>query len=181
MTNLLTLLSFTPLKTLYIVRHAKSSWKDHSLSDIDRPLNERGKNDILETAHRLGQEGTKPGLLLASPAVRARETAKVLANKLMEDTSDFITMDDLYLPGPGTLTALVRTLDNRFDTVMIVGHEPSLSTFINQFLTAPLGEVVTSSVTMLRFETATWQNIGKSTFVEGHHRNRHNWQGTALR
>lgn len=169
------------MKTLYIVRHAKSSWKDPGFNDIERPLNERGKNDIREAAQRLEQEGVKPDLVLTSPAVRAYDTAKVLANKLMEDNSHLLVEDDLYLPDPRTLQARVRNLGDRFDTVMLVGHEPSLSALISHFLTKPLEEVVTSSVTMLQFETQTWKDIDKTTLVKGHHRNRHNWKGETLR
>jgi len=168
------------LKTLYIVRHAKSSWKDINLGDMERPLKKRGKEDIRHAASLLRDEGVKPNLVLASPAIRTYETAKVLVNKLDVDRSNFRVEDKLYMPDFPSILKVVLYLDNGADTVMIVGHEPSLSALINYFLQHPIEGVVTSSVTMLRFHTADWKEIGTVNLEEAYHRNRHDWKGYSL-
>jgi phosphohistidine phosphatase len=84
------------MKTLFLVRHAKSSWDDPALPDQDRPLNDRGKRDTPKMAERLAKRDVKPDLILSSPAMRALMTAEIIANKLDYKRKDIVVDDRLY-------------------------------------------------------------------------------------
>ncbi len=165
------------MKTLYIVRHAKSSWNDISLSDMDRPLKKRGKSDAKTIADILRKEGVKPDMFLTSPALRAYDTAQIFAEQMHIPSSQVQVKDKLYLPDFPTILKLALYLDNAWDTVFLFGHEPSLSAFINYFIQNPLDKVVTSSVTKMAFDTDTWKDLASSTLHSAFHRNRHDWDG----
>ena len=169
------------MKTLYVVRHAKSSWKDINLNDIDRPLKKRGKSDAKEIAQILRKEDAEPDMFLTSPAVRAYDTARIFADQLKVPGAQVKVLDKLYLPDFPTMLKLVLYLDDAWDTVFIFGHEPSLSAFINYFIQNPLEKVVTSSVTRMQFDTNTWKDVASSTLTSSFHRNRHDWEGFELK
>lgn len=169
------------MKTLYAVRHAKSSWKDINLNDIDRPLKKRGKTDAQEIAQILRKEGVKPDMFLTSPALRAYDTARIFAEQLMVSSDQISVLDKLYLPDFPTMLKLALYMDDRWDTVFVFGHEPSLSAFINYFIQHPLEKVITSSVTRMEFDTKTWKDLAASTLQSAFHRNRHDWEGFELK
>src|SRR5687768_6122328 len=85
------------MKTLILVRHAKSSWDTPGLSDFDRPLNERGKKDAPEMAERLKEKGLKPDVFVSSPAKRARRTARFFAEAFGVEKGDIVLVEDLYM------------------------------------------------------------------------------------
>ena len=113
-----------PKKTLYIARHAKSSWDDASLSDFERPLNKRGKRDAPFMAEKLKELGVKPDLILSSPAQRAKTTAKhyheALGSKLEFD-------ERIYEASLMSLIYLIQEQFEKVDSLMIVGHNPGLT------------------------------------------------------
>jgi phosphohistidine phosphatase len=84
------------MKKLYLVRHAKSSWEDSSLDDIDRPLNGRGKNNAPEMGERLKKQGILPDLLISSPAKRAMSTAKKIAERVGYSKKEILIDENLY-------------------------------------------------------------------------------------
>lgn len=169
------------MKTIYIIRHAKSSWKDINISDMDRPLKKRGRSDSKEIATKLLEEGVKPDVIYTSPALRAYDTAKVFTKYMKLSENDIQVMDKLYLPDFGTLLKTVLYLNNDLNCVFIFGHEPSLSTFVNYFIEKPLEKLVTSSVTKMEFDTDTWKDVAATTLKSAFHRNRHDWDGFELK
>ena len=84
------------MKTLFLIRHAKSSWDDTALPDKDRPLNDRGKRDAPKMGKRLAKRDVKPDLILSSPAKRALTTAEIIAKKLDYKLKDIVVDDRLY-------------------------------------------------------------------------------------
>lgn len=168
------------MKSLYIVRHAKSNWSDLNLDDLDRPLKRRGKTDAKNIATLMHAEGIAPDTLLTSPALRAYDTAQIFRKHLKASEDSLKVMDALYLPDFPTLLKLALYLNDEHSSVFIFGHEPSLSTFINYFVPRPLDKVVTASVTRLDFETETWKDLATTTLKSAFHRNRHDWDGYAL-
>src|SRR5687768_14584593 len=107
------------MKTLFILRHAKSSWDDPDLADFDRPLNERGKTTAPFMGRVMEGEGFVPGVLLSSPAVRARETARLVKEGAGFDIE--IRHDErIYEASPQTLRQTAASIDDRFDSAMIV-------------------------------------------------------------
>jgi len=106
------------MKTLTILRHAKSSWKDSSLSDRDRPLNKRGKRDAPIMALRIHQSGIRPSLILSSPAVRAWKTAKIVAQEISYP-NEFLQRDErLYHAGVRRIIDVLSEQDVAFNSIL---------------------------------------------------------------
>ena len=121
------------MKTLTILRHAKSSWKDSSLSDHDRPLNTRGERDAPIMAERIQQAGIRPSLILSSPAVRAWTTAKVLAKDISYPTEFLQRHERLYHAGVRRIIEVLSEQDVGFNSILIVGHNPANSAPLTDF------------------------------------------------
>jgi len=117
-------------KTLYLLRHAKSSWKDLTLSDFDRPLNKRGKRDVPLMAEKMEERGISPDSIMSSPARRAKKTAKLFSNVL---GSPLYLVPKLYEGNTEEMLWIIEKTFETQDEVMIVGHNPEL-TFLNDLL-----------------------------------------------
>jgi phosphohistidine phosphatase len=152
------------MKTLLVLRHAKSSWKDPGLEDHDRPLNKRGK----KTAPRMGKlvrsEGLVPDLIISSSAVRARTTAEVVAEK--SKCRCRILLDDrLYLAGPAEMIGVLREIeDESVSRLMIVGHNPGQENLIRE-LTGRDERFPTAALARIELPIETWKDLDLS--VEG--------------
>ena len=118
------------MKKLFVIRHAKSSWKDESLNDFDRPLNKRGKLDAPLMAKKLKKMGIKPDIILASPALRTKTTAQIIASELK--SSKLIRYDEeLYEADAQTLMNKIKDIGSNHETIFLVGHNPGLNDFLN--------------------------------------------------
>jgi len=115
------------MKTLFLVRHAKSSRDDPSLPDRERPLDDRGKRDAPKMGKRLAKRDAKLDLLVSSPALRALTTAKLIADEMGYKRNDIVVDDRLYASSPDDLLAVIRALDNKLGRVMLVGHNPEFT------------------------------------------------------
>lgn len=115
------------MKKLILLRHAKSSWKDTSLDDHDRPLNARGNAAAPVIGKWLADRGHRPDIVLCSSSVRTRETAEKLATT-MPSLPDPVIEEGLYHAAPGTMLTRLRELPATCQTAMIIGHQPGLST-----------------------------------------------------
>src|SRR3954470_257757 len=104
------------MKTLIVVRHAKSSWSDSSKDDHDRPLNSRGKKDAPEMAKRLRKRDIKVDLFVSSTALRARTTAQYFADEYDVSKKDIVLEEKLYLASGGAYYKVLSMLDNKYDT-----------------------------------------------------------------
>jgi phosphohistidine phosphatase len=144
------------MKTLTILRHLKSSWKDKDLPDIERPLNRRGKEDAPVMATRIREAGIRPSLILSSPAHRAWTTAKVIAREISYPAEFLQREAELYLADVDTLLELLERQDNKFNSIMIVGHNPGLTEFANYLLPNLTDNIPTGGVVSLNIETDDW-------------------------
>src|SRR4051794_25222051 len=117
------------MKTLILVRHAKSSWAQAGLSDFERPLNERGKKDAPEMAQRLKEKDIEIDQFVSSPARRAKKTAKLFAEELNKDKDDIKLVDDLYLATQSAFSSAVEQLDDKYETVALFSHNPGITEF----------------------------------------------------
>jgi phosphohistidine phosphatase len=115
------------MKTLFLVRHAKSSWDDPALPDKDRPLNDRGKRDAPKMGERLAKRDVRPDLILSSPAMRALTTAQIIAKKLDYKRKDIVVDDRLYGVEPDDLLDVIHKLGDKLERVMLFGHNPELT------------------------------------------------------
>lgn len=146
-------------RTLYLVRHAKSSWDDPGLADIDRPLNGRGRRASPEMGRRMAAQGHHPELIISSPANRARTTARNIARELDIDEGSIRIDDELYFAGAsGMLKALGRA-DDEAQSVMLVGHNPSMTDLMNQLSGAGVYNMPTCAIAIIGLNMDTWSDI----------------------
>ncbi|MRG59353.1 hypothetical protein GE115_05630 [Agromyces sp. CFH 90414] len=115
------------MKTLYLVRHAKSDWDDPALDDHERPLNERGRRDAPAMGRRLAERGAAPALIVTSTAIRARTTADALAAELGIPDDRFLVEPRLYAASGRSILAIAADLPRSVDSAMLVGHNPGMS------------------------------------------------------
>ena len=119
------------MKTLLIVRHAKSSWDSADISDIDRPLNDRGKRDAPAMAQRLIKAGVRIDRFVSSPARRARNTAEHFAHTYGRKEKEIRQIPELYNATVPVFQEVVGALDDGDDTVAIFSHNPGITAFVN--------------------------------------------------
>ena len=144
------------MKTLTLVRHAKSSWKDASLRDRERPLNKRGNRDAPVMAQRIAAAGIRPSLIISSPAVRAWTTAKVVAKELGYPREFLQKEDDLYLASLDSLLDVVAAQEAGFNNLMLFGHNPGLTDFANYLSPGLTNNVPTTGVVCVNFDCDDW-------------------------
>lgn len=145
------------MKTLFVLRHAKSSWDDSSLADFDRPLNNRGKNAAPFMGGIMAERDLVPDVILSSPAVRARETAS-LVKKAGKLDAELLFEERIYEASPQTLKQVVAGIDDEFRSVMIVGHNPGMEGFI-RLLTGRLEAMPTAALAIIDLDIARWKDL----------------------
>jgi len=155
------------MRTLCFVRHAKSSWDDPSLPDIDRPLSSRGKRDAPAMAGRVKELNILPELIVTSPARRAKKTAKYFKKTFDLGASAFVEDLSLYDASPDDIVAVVRHLDNAKRTVFIFGHNPTLTFLANRFPGVRIDNVPTCGIFQIKTLVASWDQWSPevSTFI----------------
>ena len=151
------------MKTLLLVRHAKSSWKDDSLPDHDRPLNKRGKRDVPEMGRRLADLVGTPDLIVSSPARRALATARIIAEETGYPVDGIREDERIYQAGQAEILDVLRGLDDVQDRVFLIGHNPGLTDLVNQLSEPPVDNVPTCGVVELRLAAERWADIARET------------------
>lgn len=147
------------MKQLLICRHAKSSWKNPELADIARPLNRRGKRNAPFMGERLAARGMMPELILSSPAKRARKTAVRLCRG-MKAPADLIQINDtLYDSDVPGLLELISTIDDCYDRVMLIGHNPEFTNLVNHLVPVEINNVPTCGIVAFSLPVNSWQNV----------------------
>lgn len=144
------------MKTLFLIRHAKSSWKDPFLDDIDRPLNKRGKRDAPFMAKLLQGKGIRPDRLISSPARRARVTAEYFAKAFELPKTSIEIRDDVYEASPEEIHKLIRALPEDEQTVLLFGHNPTFTAVANYFSEEYIANVPTCGIVQLQARTDSW-------------------------
>ncbi len=152
------------VKTLYIVRHAKSSWDDFELSDHDRPLLPIGVKKTKKIVSFLVSKELEPDLLISSSAVRAYETAKLIAEGIGYDSDKIVKSKALYHAGVDEIYDELFSVDNNVDSVMLFGHNPTLTYFANIFIRREIDNLPTSGVVSVEFKTNSWEMIANAKF-----------------
>lgn len=168
------------MKTIILVRHAKSSWKNLAINDIERPLKKRGKIDALKLANFLKKEELGIDVIYSSPAFRAFDTSKILMDELKLSERALVVVDKLYLPSFSDLLKFVLYLDDKIQTIAITGHEPSLLIFIQYFLQNSPKKLSTSSSTTLVFDTKHWRSISSVNLIKASYRGRNDFDSNRL-
>lgn len=149
------------MKQLLICRHAKSSWKDVDLADIDRPLNKRGKMNAPEMGKRLQQRSLQPDIIVSSPARRAFATAARIAVELDIPKKKIQIEDTVYDSYPAKLVEVVQGFDDVYDRVMIVGHNPEITVLANLLGSLHIDNIPTGGIVALDFEVSSWKDVAE--------------------
>jgi phosphohistidine phosphatase len=158
-----------PMRTLYLLRHAKSSWSDSTLADRERPLAPRGRRDAKRMSEHLVRSGVEPGLVLCSPAVRTRETLERLGGALGSPVSVQYA-EELYAASWTDLLERLHDVPETVASVMLIGHNPGLEDLALALASSgpelarleakfPTGALATLTA------TATWQELSEGDAV----------------
>ena len=145
------------MKTLLIMRHAKSSWNYPERSDYDRPLNARGKRDAPSMGKHLRQEELIPDRILTSSAKRARKTASKVA-KACGYTGKVKKLDALYDTVPGVYFEVLQTLLDKYQRVMVCGHNPTMEQLVNH-LTEDIKRMPTAALAHIELPIQHWKAL----------------------
>lgn len=150
------------MKTLLVLRHAKSSWNDGALADHDRPLNERGERDAPRMGNLLRQQRLTPDVIISSDAVRARMTAEAVA-EAARYAGEIRLEPLLYGAAPDDILVVLRAApDSNAATVMIVGHNPGLEALVGQ-LTGERQDLPTAALAQIDLPIDRWRDLDEST------------------
>ncbi|MGI4734355.1 MAG: SixA phosphatase family protein [Janthinobacterium lividum] len=151
------------MKTLYLMRHAKSSWSFDELTDQERPLNDRGRDDAPHIGQALAKRQIELDLLVSSPAVRALSTATLVARELKYPHDKIQVEPGIYQADLETMLAIIRKLPDGAGSVLLTGHNPTFTDVVNYLSPSPLSsEMPTAAVMCLRFQVDHWAAVAKA-------------------
>lgn len=151
------------MKTLYLIRHAKSDWSNQSLDDFDRPLNKRGKKNAPTMGKVLFYSGTHPDLILCSPALRAKTTAIEIAQQLSYPIESIIYENTLYAADVETILSIIRRVSDTVETLFVFGHNPEVTKCVNHICACDIGNIPTCGIVAVTLKNNTWASIGKNS------------------
>lgn len=152
------------MKTVYLIRHGKSSWAEEGLDDKERPLKRRGERDAKLMAKVLRKKEIHPDYVVSSPANRALSTAGIFAKRLHFDEKKIAVSNLLYFEGTASMLKVIRELDDRHNLVFIFGHNPDFTEFANRFSSEPVDNVPTCGIVGIEFKIESWKN---ASFING--------------
>ncbi len=153
------------MKTLILLRHAKSSWKDETLPDHERPLNKRGKRTAPLAGEELRRRGALPDLILCSTARRARQTAELVI-KASGYGGEVRYLETLYATPPAAHLEALRTLEDVHSRVMVIGHNPALEELLH-LLTDEVHPLPTAAIAMVELPLEHWEELDPSAPPQG--------------
>ena len=147
------------MKTLILVRHAKSSWDKVGMDDIERPLNERGKEDAPVMARRLKDKKIDIDIFVSSPAKRAHRTCKYFAKEYDVDKKDILLMDKLFGASITAFLEVISKLDNKHKSAIIFSHNPGITEFANTLTTVRIDNMSTCSMFAVQANVDRWSEF----------------------
>ena len=152
------------MKTLLLMRHAKSSWKESNIPDYDRPLNRRGKHDAPLMGKLLRDQKINPDLIMSSTALRAETTASLIAKAVRYKGK--ISLDkSIYNAGPGDLLTLLSNCSEEINSVLLVGHNPTVEEIVQMLTNSPEITMATCAIAHLTLSIDSWSDLkGRQAF-----------------
>lgn len=151
------------MKTLYIVRHAKSSWEYEGVDDADRPLKKRGINDAQMMSQILKDKIERPDVFISSSANRALHTAVIFAKKFKYPMANLKISNSLYSFSDGYLVKTIKALDNGFNSAIIFSHNHGINDFVNAYGSKFIDNVPTCGIVSIQFDNKHWKSIKRGT------------------
>ena len=146
------------MKSLLLIRHAKSSW-DFDVDDFDRPLNDRGKKDAPMMAKRLIKKEINIDAFISSPAKRARKTAEAFLKEYDEKKGHVFFFDELYLAGPANFTEVIKKTADDLDTIAVFSHNEGITQFANLLTETKTDNIPTCGIFAVKIQTKHWKNF----------------------
>lgn len=146
------------MKTLLVLRHAKSSWVEAGLSDFERPLNERGRRDAPRMGRLLRKRALRPDLILCSPAERTRQTAALLTSAAGLDAEPRYD-ERIYEASAGRLIDVLSEVEAEAESVLLVGHNPGAEKLI-EVLTGERERMTTAALARVALDIDAWDKVG---------------------
>lgn len=147
------------MKTLLVVRHAKSSWREAELKDIDRPLKSKGVYKALDMAEIMKRKAVNPDYMISSPAVRAIHTALLFARVFDFPHHRIIIRNRLYPASIEMYFQVLAELEDSVESVMVFGHDPAATNFVNLFMKERLDKIPTSGIVGFEFKIDSWADL----------------------
>ncbi len=160
------------MKSLYIIRHAKSSWGDFTQPDFERPLNERGKKDAPVMAKRLVDAGIVIDRFMSSPAKRAHKTCKLFCEGYKREEDDIKLVAELYHASSLIFYDVVSSIPDKYNSAAIFSHNPGITDFVNSFgLNVKIDNMPTCSVFGVRILADSWKKftVSKKEYLFFHY------------
>ena len=147
------------MKTLYLLRHAKSSWKDEAVMDIDRPLNKRGLINAPLMGIYYRKLKVKPQFIISSPAKRALSTAHIVAKKLDYAEKNIKIEMELYGANVEELVGIISKLQNSHNKVMLVGHNPAFTLAVSYLTDQNIDNLPTCGLAQIDLNIKKWDEV----------------------
>jgi phosphohistidine phosphatase len=147
------------MRTLYLIRHAKSSWDNPGLRDFNRPLNERGFREAPMMAQLLADQGIRPDLLVSSPAKRAITTALFFAEKFGIEENQVLREPDIYEASPTEILRIISNLPDSAAVVCLFGHNPTFTEVANLFAENYIDNIPTCGIVQIESEAEHWNTL----------------------
>ncbi len=147
------------MKTLYINRHAKSSWANMGMADFDRPLNNRGENDAPMMGKRLKEKGIIPDFVLSSPANRAITTARTIATEIGYSLENIKEDRNIYHASEVSILEIIKQQDDEIASLMIFGHNPGFTDLASILSGRWFDNIPTCGIVALKFEVSKWSEV----------------------
>ena len=151
------------MKRLYLIRHAKSSWKDPNLQDFERPLNKRGKGDAPLMGQHLNSHQVRPDLIISSSAKRALKTARIIAKAIGFPKEQIVTDESIYEAGVSSLLQVIHHIDEAANQIMLFGHNPGLTMLAESLTNAVIENIPTCGIFCVDFDITSWKDVKAGT------------------
>ncbi|MBS1578083.1 MAG: histidine phosphatase family protein [Bacteroidetes bacterium] len=150
------------MKSVIIIRHAKSSWDLHTLSDFDRPLTERGNKDALTMAKKLTDKNIVIDAFISSPAKRAITTATYFAKAYKVDEEKIIQVKELYNASVETFYNVIADVSNEFNNIALFSHNPGITYFVNELTETQIDEMPACGVFAVKAACESWKDFSSA-------------------
>lgn len=147
------------MKKIYLIRHAKSSWKEEGLDDALRPLNSRGKRDVVFMGERLKKYAVSPDVIYTSPAKRALKTAKELAKAIDYAKKKIMVSEALYESDYASYLEVIHGTEDVHDSIFIIAHNPTITEVGERLSGAILTNIPTCAIVCIAFEVESFKDI----------------------
>lgn len=150
------------MKSLFLIRHAKSSWAD-STSDRYRKIAARGIADAHRMGTHIANRIPNNAIVYCSTAVRAKETAAIITSYLPSNQQQIIDQEELYTFDAVALANFISTIPNEISALLVFGHNEAITNFVNKFGSVPVDHVPTAGFVQINFDTNSWDDLSKGT------------------